>query len=149
MLKEFLSVISNLWSPHTPLYLGRLVWIKSIDLLTLPDTYSDPNRVWISIPSRMHSSRMRTVRCSGRRAVGCVCPGEGCVCPGGCLPHPHPVNAGIHTPPSPCGQNDRRLWKHYLSATTLRTVKMGTITIMDPDLDQNLNPCLAVGTVYA
>ena len=93
--------------------------------------------------TRMHSSRMRTVRCSGHRGGGgwcipactgqgvCIpaCTGHGGVYPsmhwaggvclgecllGGCLPH---------TPP-PCGLNDRRLWKHYLAATTLRTVKM-------------------------
>ena len=85
--------------------------------------------------TRMHSSRMRTVRCSGRRGCasqhalgrGCVsqhalgmgvcipaCTGQGVSAWGECLPH---------TPP-PCGLNDRRLWKHYLAATTLRTVKM-------------------------
>ena len=38
--------------------------------------------------------------------------------PGGCLPQ-----GGVcHTPP-PCEQNHRRLWKHNLAATTLRTVK--------------------------
>ena len=46
---------------------------------------------------RMHSSRMRTVRCSS------------CLWGGG-------VSAR-----HPRGQNDRRLWKHYLAAT-LRTV---------------------------
>ena len=58
-----------------------------------------------SVTTRMHSSRMYTVRCSG-------CPGiclpRGCV-PMGCLPggwlplgvsatHPCPVHAGIHNP---------------------------------------------------
>ena len=43
---------------------------------------------------------MRTVRCSGR--LSC---------------HAHP--SAMHTPPPPHrGQNDRRLWKHNLSATT-------------------------------
>ena len=51
---------------------------------------------------------MRTIRCSGRR--GCL-PGRVCL-PRGCLPYT----------PSPCEQNDRRLQKHYLAATTLRTV---------------------------
>ena len=75
----------------------------------------------------MHFSRMRTVRCSGRLGGG-VCL-EGCL-PRGCLPRgmsawwgvcsrwcrPQPGPRGRH---SPCGQNDRRLWKHYLSATTV------------------------------
>ena len=62
--------------------------------------------------TRMHSSRMCTVRCSGRPG-GCIpaCTGQGGICP---------VHAGIH--PTPCEQNDRRLWKHNLAATTLRTV---------------------------
>ena len=49
--------------------------------------------------TRMHSSRMRTVRSSGRRGGGCL-PGR-CVCQG--------VSAPV---PQPRGQNDRRLWKH-------------------------------------
>ena len=62
---------------------------------------------------------------AGGVCPGGVCPGgvsaQGGVCPGGigpgvCLPgvsgkHPH------------CGQNDIHLWKHYLAATTLWTVK--------------------------
>ena len=65
---------------------------------------------------------MRTVCCSGHwgrlpRGVSAR----------GCLPRgvsaqgvAAPVHAGIHTPP--CEQNDRRLWKHNLSATKLRAV---------------------------
>ena len=142
------------------------------------------------IKTRMHSSRMRTVRCSGHggevypsmhsaggfvypsmhwagvcvsqhplgRGVcipACtgqggvwpggvsawgwdVCPG-GCVFPEGCLPGGGGVCLGVGgvcpgegclpsgvsvTPPSPCEQNDRHLWKHNLAATTLRAVKM-------------------------
>ena len=72
--------------------------------------------------TRMHSSRMRTVSYSGRRGRGCL-PGrgvwpEGGVCPGQVS---DPVHAGIHTP-SMDRILDTRLWKHYLSATTLRTV---------------------------
>ena len=94
--------------------------------------------------TRMHCSRMRTVCCSGRWGwlpqcmLGYVCPkggvcpsacwdmsSQGAVCPsacwdmsaeGGVCPS---ALTGIH---SPCEQNDRRLWKHNLSATTLRTV---------------------------
>ena len=46
--------------------------------------------------TRMHSSRMRTVRCSGHLG-GRGLPGGGCVCPGGC------VSLGVYT--SPRGQN--------------------------------------------
>ena len=65
--------------------------------------------------TRMHSSRMRTVRCSGRR--GGYLPGgvsaQGRVSgqAGGCLP-------------PPCEQNHRCLWKHYLAVTTLQRVIM-------------------------
>ena len=87
-------------------------WIRT-NTITLPNSMS--NRVSFNSLTRKHSSRMRTVRCSGRRGERClsrgVCPG-GCL-PGGCLP-------GGKTPP--CGQNDRRLWKYYLATTTLRTV---------------------------
>ena len=50
---------------------------------------------------------MRTIRCSSRLLGGAGCLPRG-VCPGGCLTD-RPV--------------DRRMWKHYLGATTLRTVK--------------------------
>ena len=122
--------------------------------------------------TRMHSSRMRTVRCSGRLSCHTcppsmhvpsaippchTCPCHVCpppspathayrchacpsamdaprhVCPCHACPHPamH-VPTAMHTPatnaPLPCmpprharpyGQNDRRLWKRYLSATTV------------------------------
>ena len=57
----------------------------------------------------MHSSRMRTVRCSSR-----VLGGVGCLARGVSAWDTHP----------PCGQNDRQVSKHYLAATTLRTVKI-------------------------
>ena len=72
--------------------------------------------------------------CTGQGGVcpGAVCPGA--VCPGGlsaqggCLPRGGVCLGGVclggclpHTP-SPCGQNGRCLWKHYLAATTLRMV---------------------------
>ena len=88
--------------------------------------------------TRMHSSRMRTVRSSGRRGCGGVCPGGGCgpgecVCPGGgCVCWG--VSAQGNVCPSACWDThphppmnrmtDRRLWKYYLAATTLRTVKI-------------------------
>ena len=74
--------------------------------------------------TRKHSSRMRTVRCSGR-LLGVslprggllprrgLCPGKGCVCSGGYIPA--------------CTEADTPLWtewltdrckKHYLSATS-------------------------------
>ena len=66
------------------------------------------------LKTRMHSSSMRTVRCSGRLGWWCLprgCLSRGClprgggvwlgsVCRGGCLP-------GVYT--SPCEQNDRRV----------------------------------------
>ena len=88
---------------------------------------------WKHLGTRMHSSRMCTVHwggdvcpggclSSGVSAWGClsggVCPGGcvsayGSVCPGGCLP------GGVCQTPHPHGQNDRRLWKQNLSATTV------------------------------
>ena len=75
--------------------------------------------------TRMHSSRMRTVRFSG------IGKGEGGVCSGvcvsqhalgrwGCLPQlpPPPVDRILNT----------HLWKHHLSATMLRTVITVVIT---------------------
>ena len=82
----------------------------------------------ISCKTRMHYSRMRTVCCSGHLGVegmgclpggcllGSVCPGSVCpaakgqgICPAawGCTPLP--VDRLL----------DTRLWKHYLSATTV------------------------------
>ena len=63
----------------------------------------------ILLRTRMHSSRMRTVRCSGHLGGrGSVCL-EGCL-PGGCLP-----GRGVYTPL----WTDRHLWKHNLSITTV------------------------------
>ena len=72
--------------------------------------------------TRMHSSRMRNVRCKGHRGVvfsgGCLSRGylfrEGCI--------PACTGCGWHTSPSVNRILDTHLWKHYLSATTLRTV---------------------------
>ena len=52
-----------------------------------------------------------------------VCPGgRGVVCPEGrgYLPRGGDCPGGL--PDTPCRQNDRRLWKHYLATTTLQTV---------------------------
>ena len=51
----------------------------------------------------------------------------GGVCPGGCLPGgsaqgEYLPKGGCLADTPLCGQNDRRLWKHYLATTTLRTV---------------------------
>ena len=122
-------------------------------------------------PTRMHSSRIRTIRCSGHGGRvsaqgvsaqggclhrGClpggvchggVCPGvsarevsargylaggvyPGSVCPAGSVSQYTlgrrggvcPVHAWIHLPVDRI--LDIRLWKHYLSTTTLRTVKI-------------------------
>ena len=98
--------------------------------------------------TRMHSSRMRTVRSSGRLSRGCVCsrgvcfggvsvPGgvssQGRVCSGGCLLRGVSAPDGCllrgvvsqHAlrqtpPPHPCGQTDA--CKNITFATSLRTV---------------------------
>ena len=64
------------------------------------------------VKTRMHSSRMRTVRCSSR-LLGGVCPG-GLSAQGGCLPQ---CMLG-HTSPPVDRILDTRLWKYYLSATS-------------------------------
>ena len=79
---------------------------------------------------RMHSSRMRTIHCSGHLWGGGVCPGvsvQGGVCPGGIcqggvcsggvwLAGVVSVNRGMYTYPQ---WTDRHLWKHNLSASTV------------------------------
>ena len=74
-------------------------------MLEYDEQYGNPDAIfqlyvfYNEIQTRMHFSRMRTIRCScrppgggsaqeGVSAQGGVClPGEGCVClPGGCLP---------------------------------------------------------------
>ena len=77
--------------------------------------------------TRMHSSRMRTARRSGR-------PGGGVSTrqPPGAGTPPAARHAGIaHTPllqgmlgyhPPPCEQNHRRLWKYNIAPTSLRAV---------------------------
>ena len=90
----------------------------------------------------MHSSRMRTIRCSGRLgwrfACRGVCLGEGSVCPkvgpaqgGVCLGvytpwtqrQTHPRLRGRHTPAPVDRIIDTSLWKHYLSGTTVSDSK--------------------------
>ena len=69
--------------------------------------------------TRQHSSRMRTVRCSGHLPGGGKGGGfaQGCVCPGGCIP------ACTEVDPLPVDRIlDTRLWKYYLASTLLRTV---------------------------
>ena len=60
---------------------------------------------------------MRTMRCSGRRGgVSQHALGRGVSAWGVSAP----VHAGIHTPPPSVDRIlDTRLWKHYLSATTV------------------------------
>ena len=84
----------------------------------------------LRIITRMHSSRMCTVRCSIRLLGGggvcpvVVCPGRGGVCRGGrCLLRGW-VYSSMHRGRTPrCGQNSWHiLVKFYLAATLLRTV---------------------------
>ena len=86
--------------------------------------------------TRMHSSRMRTVRYSGRHGVGgrvypsTACTGQGvsargCLPSGyllgGCLPRGVSAQGGVfHIPPSE--QNHGHLWKNNFATTMLRTV---------------------------
>ena len=70
------------------------------------------------LQTRMHSSRMRTVRCSSR-LLGDVCLPKG---GGGCLPA---KRVGGCTPP-PCGQTDT-CEKITFPQLLLRTVKMCTV----------------------
>ena len=80
-----------------------------------------------SVTTRMHSSRMGTVRCSGCAGVclprgvypGDIYPGGGCpwrCLPRGCLPHtPCPVHTGIHTPCPVYAGIDTPLWTEFLT----------------------------------
>ena len=72
------------------------------------------------LSTRIHSIRMRTVRCSGRLSCHARPPRHAWPLP--CMPL-----TTMHThPPTPAReQNDRHLWKHNLAATTLGTVNMG------------------------
>ena len=86
--------------------------------------------------TRTHSSRMHTIRCSGWRVSASgvtvqrdVCL-EGVYLGEGCLPMGMSAREGIclsscwDTHPPVDRILDTCLWKHYLSATTLRTVNM-------------------------
>ena len=106
-------------------------WLsESIEFLHLCDNIYDCEYVfWWNKKTRMHSSRMRTVRCS-RRMLGLgVLPrgwvsAQGGVCPGVSAIQPRELN-------------DRRLWKHYLAVTTLRTVIMPVVTISSEIIGHN------------
>ena len=94
------------------------------------------NMVELLHSTRMHSSRMCNVRCSVRMREG-VCPGGG-VChnppPAQCWnTPPRPVHAGIYPPPVD-KILDTRLWKHYLSATTVTDGNYQHV----PSVDKNL-----------
>ena len=84
----------------------------------------------VALKTRLHSSRMCTVRCSGCRggmypsmhwAGLCVSQhalGRGMYIPActgqrGAYPSMHWAEGSLPHTPSPCGQNDRYLWKHY------------------------------------
>ena len=67
------------WTKSVP---GRLLLVQIAQVRLKIGKYK--------VLTRMHSSRMRTVRCSSRGGGVCqegACP-QGCVYQGGCLPHP-------------------------------------------------------------
>ena len=90
----------------------------------------------LAVKTRIHSSRMHTVRCSGRWGVSQHALGrQGGVCSGsvfsvGCLPTGSALGGfctgGLpDTPVPPLNRmTDRCLWKYYLAATSLPTVKI-------------------------
>ena len=94
-------------------------------LTTFPCIY------WIENITRKHSSRLRTVRCSGSRGWGVS--GQGGL-PRGCLPRrgvcPWGSARGVCIPA--CTEADTPVdrildthsWKYYLAATLLRTVNI-------------------------
>ena len=93
----------------------------------------------LNFQTRMHSSRVCTVclwslgwgggvclwSCGGvcLWSWGCTPPGRhpsGQTPPSQCMPrYTPPTQCTLGYAPSSCGQNDRRLWKHYLSATSV------------------------------
>ena len=106
-----------------------------------------------SFGTRMHSSRMRTVRCSGRRGKGgmClprgVCLGRGgCVYPGvsarGCLPgsvRPGGCLPGGGVCPSACWDTYRHsVWTEFLTHACENYVADG----------KYLNNCLSTNILY-
>ena len=87
-----------------------------------------PNSV-NTLETRMHSSRMHTVCCSGRLEGVCIpaCIGQGGVSQhvlgrGGVSDQGVSDKGGVSAMPLPYEQNYRRLWKRNFAATTLRTV---------------------------
>ena len=75
----------------------------------------------------MHSSRIRTVRCSGRHYRGLGVSGQGVSAQEGYLPRGVSARSvgclpeGVFPRQPPRGQNDRQGYKHYLATTTLGT----------------------------
>ena len=104
---------------------------KTKNIIALPKSFCKFDLYSIT---RMHSSRMRIIRCSGRLgwrfACGGVCLGEGSVCPkvgpaqgGVCLGCTPPGPRGRHTPAPVDRIIDTSLWKHYFSGTTVSDSK--------------------------
>ena len=108
--------------------------------------------------NRMHSSRMRTIRCSGRLScpahplLWCMPPAMTCpsyhasppathipchACP---PPTTHKISLATHAPPAmhpppPVDRrNDTRLWKHYFSVTTVADGNHKNVNFISPYL---------------
>ena len=128
---NFQKFLSNLFSFHNNtismlLFPSRL-WIYA----SLIEFFADITKLTVLLTlawkafsrgkkkTRIHSSRMRTVHCSG-------CPGRGgpIVCPGGCLPREGGICWGrVSAQGGVC-----QVQKHYLAITTLRTVITSCLT---------------------
>ena len=109
------------YSVHSSQTTRELTWFLYLSQWTRPCT----SRV-LERQTRMHSSRMPTVRCSGH--LWGVCPG---VClPWGCTPPPPPVDRIL----------DTRLWKHYLPATTVADGKNSVVlySVRQPHLEDGV-----------
>ena len=105
-------------STQTSLQIKKQVTVQCLTEQWTLDLQTDVYVSQVILKTRMHYSRMRTVRCSSRLlgAEGCL-PRRGVhqggVCPGSV----YPSACWDTTPPPPTvnGMTDRYLWKYYLA----------------------------------
>ena len=119
-----------LWLIHTQWSRDQYMeqdWRNRKEWVLVPVPVSDQCE-WTFLHTRMHSSRMHTVRCSGllschTHPLVMHAPCHACPLPS-TSPAMHPLPPlspctppfAMHAPPP---WTDRRLWKHYLSTTTV------------------------------